>query len=328
METVVPPPADAELHLLTEWREPGSASRTRKAAVGSVLAHIGVLTLLSVLPSSIFGPAQPPVEKLRQVTPLIAPLTELTQKDPNTGKVRKEFDTAEARPRPRVQIPFVPPPAPKPRPAEIPPLPAAKPPAPLPEAPKLEAAAKEPPKIELPAAAPPPRIQADEKPPLALENVGQPPPPVPPNQRRVAVPNPSVSDAIRHASPGINDPGSQAHSGYGSGVNPPQLLSDPRGVDFRPYLKIVLDSVRRHWTAVMPDSVRMGLRGQVSIVFSITRDGNVGKLVIATSSGNISLDRAAVVGVDAAHPFPQLPSEFRGDEIRLQFNFSYNMPKQ
>ena len=126
----------------------------------------------------------------------------------------------------------------------------------------------------------------------------------------------------------MNDPGSQSHSGSGQAVNLPQLLSDPQGVDFRPYLRLVLDAVRRSWTAVMPESVKLGVRGQVAIVFSIERDGNVGKLVIATPSGNGALDRAAVVGVDAARPFPRLPPEFRGGEIRVQLNFSYNMPKQ
>ena len=228
------------------------------------------------------------------------------------------------------QIPAVPASAPRP-PAprvEAPPVP--KPAPPLPEPPKVDTTRKMPPKIDLPGPVGtlPPQIQPEEPPKLALENVGRQPPPLPPDQRRVAVPNPSVSDAIRHAIPGVNDPGSQAHSGTGAGVNLPQLLSDPQGVDFRPYLRLVLDSVRRTWTAVMPESVNLGVRGQVAIVFSIERYGNVGKLVIATPSGNGALDRAAVVGVDAARPFPRLPAEVRGSEIRVQLNFSYNMPKQ
>ena len=61
--------------------------------------------------------------------------------------------------------------------------------------------------------------------------------------------------------------------------------------------------------------------------FAIARDGSVPKLVIAVPSGADSLDRAAVAGVSASNPFPPLPGEFTGAQIRLQFTFSYNMTR-
>ncbi len=108
-----------------------------------------------------------------------------------------------------------------------------------------------------------------------------------------------------------------------------ELLSDPRGVDFRPYLMQVLAAVRRNWYAVIPESARLGVtRGRVAIQFAISRDGNVPKLVIASSSGVQPLDRAAVAGISASHPFPRLPAEFSGNEVRLQFVFLYNIKTQ
>ncbi len=104
-----------------------------------------------------------------------------------------------------------------------------------------------------------------------------------------------------------------------------ELLSDPRGVDFKPYLVQVLAAVKRNWLAVLPESVRMGRRGRVVVQFVINRDGSVPKLVIATPSGADALDRAAVAGISATNPFPPLPDEFRGDQVRLQFVFLYNM---
>jgi TonB family protein len=71
----------------------------------------------------------------------------------------------------------------------------------------------------------------------------------------------------------------------------------------------------------------MGRRGQVLIQFIIDRHGAVPKLVIATSSGTEAFDRAAVAGVSASNPFPPLPPEFKGDQIRLQLAFSYNAPR-
>jgi TonB family protein len=48
--------------------------------------------------------------------------------------------------------------------------------------------------------------------------------------------------------------------------------------------------------------------------------------VIAESSGTTAFDRAAVAGISASNPFPPLPANFQGAEIRLQLAFSYNQP--
>jgi TonB family protein len=102
-------------------------------------------------------------------------------------------------------------------------------------------------------------------------------------------------------------------------------MSDPMGVDFKPYLIQILAAVKRNWLAVIPESARLGRPGKVQLQFAIARDGRVPKLVIAIGSGTDALDRAAVAGVSASNPFPPLPSEFKGAQIRLQFTFLYNM---
>ena len=62
------------------------------------------------------------------VTPLIEPLTELTQKPPTRGKINKEFNATELRPRPNIQIPAGPPSTTRPRAAlPAPPVPTPKP---------------------------------------------------------------------------------------------------------------------------------------------------------------------------------------------------------
>ena len=338
METVVQPPADAELHILTEWGDAADTPRKRRAAVLSILVHVAAVVTLFSLPKGFFEP--PPKVAQVQITPLIEPLTELTQKAPSKGKINKEFDATELHPRPRIQVPMGLPSVTLPQA----PHPAEPKPAPLPEPPKVEAAVKEMPKPELPQA-PPPQIQPVEAPKLAFETPSPPPPPVPPGQARVPVPDTSVSGAIRQAVRGgstgglvVGDFGAAGPGGFGPGVNLPpspgsqgsnmQLLTDPQGVDFRPYLVRILASVKQHWLSVMPESVKLGRRGKVAIQFSISREGGVPKLVIAEASGAEALDRAAVAGISASVPFPPLPAEFKGDRIVLQMNFAYNMPRQ
>ena len=110
-------------------------------------------------------------------------------------------------------------------------------------------------------------------------------------------------------------------------ANAKYLLSDPQGADFRPYLLRILNSVRLNWFAVIPESARLGRRGKVVVQFAISKDGKVPKLIIASPSGADPLDRAAVAGISASNPFPPLPAEFKGSEIRLQLVFVYNGPR-
>jgi TonB family protein len=350
METVVSPQAEAELQLLTKWGDPFERSRSRQAGVLSVLVHAALIAVLIWLPAEI---AETPQEKplVEHITPLIEPPTVLTQKAPNKGPVAKRFNAAELAPRPRVQAPPGVPAAPTNRaaaPASLPPAPAPKqvaaaspPPAP-PEPPKVETPPKETPRpVTPPVVTPPPQIQSEE------HRAGSPfenPTTIPPSNPNAKSPfgNP-VDEALNHVSrtpdghfivgdPGI--PGLRSQSippGIGSPGSAVELLTDTQGVDFKPYLFRVLNLVRQHWQAIIPESVtRLGLRGTVAIQFAIDRQGLVPKLVFVPGrkSGSDSLDRAAVAGISASVPFPPLPSDFKGDRIVLQFEFAYNMPKK
>src|SRR5689334_5684510 len=100
METVAQPPPDAELHLLTNWSEPDSGKRHRTAAIGSLIAHLVIIGVALSMPAWV-----PPAREFiveRRITPLVEPITELTQKPPNTEKVTKEFNAHEVTPRPRI----------------------------------------------------------------------------------------------------------------------------------------------------------------------------------------------------------------------------------
>jgi TonB family protein len=354
METVASPPVDDELHLLTEWGDPSDRNRERRAALWSVGLHAIAILVIVLIPASVYTSAQPErqVVVVRRVTPLIEPLTELTQKAPNTRKISKEINAADLEPKPRIQTPAPAPVSPpKLRPAPAPPVQVARQasPPPLPEPPKVDPGSKESPKSALPPLVtppPPPQIQAEEKPksPFVTPNAPTTPAAGVGQGRFGPPPDPSVEGAVRQLarqgeaggrqSVGDSDLGSAGGSGItmsptpGSQGNQVQLLSDPMGVDFKPYLIRVLASVKLHWLAVIPESVKLGRRGQVAIQFSIARDGSVPKLVIANSSGADPLDRAAVAGISASTPFPPLPGEYKGDRIVLQFNFGYNVPKQ
>src|ERR1035438_7113932 len=195
METLVRSSVEdpAELHLLTSWEQ--DRGRVRKARLLSVAAHVAAIVALALMPHSLIQPRR----RVEQITPLIEPPTELTQKAPNKGPIAKEVTVEALQPRPRVQIPHSPPSTTRPAaPISRPPQPPA---APIPEPPRIEAGNREPqPPRGLPVGPPtiqamPPQIQEQEKPKLTFETPTAPPPSG--GTGRIARPDTSVSGAIR-----------------------------------------------------------------------------------------------------------------------------------
>ncbi len=102
------------------------------------------------------------------------------------------------------------------------------------------------------------------------------------------------------------------------------VVSDTQGVNFDPYVSSVFKTIHAHWLELTPDaSLLKKQEGNVTIEFSITRDGKLEDLKFLTNSGEPLLDRAAQAGILASSPFPALPAEFKGSSIRLRLNFEY-----
>jgi TonB family protein len=334
MAVQVPPAADEQqLALFPRYQDSEGRRRALRAGAMSLGVHAGLVCLLAFTPlggvrvHDVAGI----VAQFKEPVTLVAPPKELTQKAPNRGQIGKEFNLESLLPRPRI---FVPPSAP-------PGAPPTGRPAPLPEPPKIDALAG--PLTPGPDLAflPPPQIQPAEQPKLTLEPPPRAPEPKPGGSAKLALPKTSVTEMGQALAKGgvgagliVSDFG-DGLGGFGEGVNISpvpgaignslELLSDPQGVDFRPYLVRILAAVRRNWLAIIPESARRGRQGRVVIHFAIDRSGKVPKLVIASGSGTDALDRAAVAGISATTPFPPLPAEFAGKEIRLQFVFLYNL---
>jgi TonB family protein len=334
-----------ELSLLLLDSTPQTPSRLLAGeALASIAINLVLLFVIAAL-SGIQGTPAPPLAQAldrRKSVPLVVPL-ELTQKAPNHGEVAKQMTLDELLPKPEVRAAkriFSPPPAPPPARQQQPA------PIPTPEPPQIKMAEAPPPAFGTapnlpPPPAPPQPPRSQEKPKLAFETPGIPgtaPNPNPSGLGRIGPPKSSVDEAIRSVTRGgpggvvIGDAPPETGIGQTLGQTPVpgrqasqlELLSDPQGIDFKPYLIRVLAAVRRNWFAVIPESAHYGRRGKVTIQFSISRAGSVPKLVIVMPSGTEALDRAAVAGISASNPFPPLPAEFRGDQIRVQLSFFYN----
>ncbi len=342
-----------DIQLLLDLSDPDDSRRHRIAALGAVATEILVVLFVLSMPG---GGALQPFEGginlvARNVTPVFVPRDvvenfKLTQKAPQHSTPATEVNLEQLLPRQAAEASQPPgPPAPR-RPA----------PAPLPS--QTRTAQLELPSIEIPqqGISPAPSGPAPALPPpkpeprLTFERVG--PAQGSPKgdavgQATIRPPSSDLKDIGRESARtggsgrlAVGDVGDMQDSGGGIAEmmrqSPAQgrtgsaleLLSDPQGIDFKPYLTQVLAVVRRNWMNVMPESARFGQRGRVVVQFSVDRVGRVPKLVIAAASGTTALDRGAVAGISASVPLPHLPAEYKGSEIRLQLVFSYNMPRR
>ncbi|HYT07066.1 MAG TPA: TonB family protein [Rugosimonospora sp.] len=127
-------------------------------------------------------------------------------------------------------------------------------------------------------------------------------------------------------------PGAPNYGGGGGGEGylggAVQMLTPTEGVDFTDYLARVVDSVRRNWYSVMPESARLGDKGRVVLQFRIMSSGAVpdSQPQQISSSGKEALDRAAYSSIRSSSPFEPLPPAFSGPFIELRFIFLYNLP--
>jgi TonB family protein len=321
-----------------------------------LLLALGLVWVLNLPapPRRAFQPIPIANAPRRVFTPLVAPPSELTQKAPNEKPLSKEINLASIRPRPAQASQASPGAASLPRrattqPKFVPPsqqAPQSNTPAPVTmrdagavELGQIRNTTAPPPVLGVPEAPPPPRIQPEEKPKLAFEKPG-----ATTGQQaglsRLPSNRTTLEETVRQVARGGGLQGiivGDVDESTGSSPTAPttalpgklgssvELLSDPQGVDFRPYLEQVLSAVRRNWFAVIPESARLGRAGRVFIQFAIGRDGRVAKLVISAPSGAEALDRAGVAGISASNPFPPLPEGFKGSQVRLQLAFKYNV---
>ena len=334
-------PDDLEFRLYAELLDEPGQSRRREAAMASVLLH--VVAVAGLVTYAHFAPPPPAPVRARQdhVTLVYPPLLELTQKEPNLRPPSKLFLGSKALRPPRLLTPFPSPGEPlvaqnKASPKVLEEKPPQLVPRPTPGGTQL--AQLTPPSLAVPAPLPP------APPKLVLEDARRPLPGGRPGEQQPGLLDPQrpgsvIEGAVRDLAhnPGLGGtvvgdgdvggiPGGFTNPSRGNAGSNLELLSDPMGVDFKPYLTRILAMVRRNWYAVIPESARLGVaRGRVTIQLLVLRQGSVGKLVIAGPSGVEPLDRAAVAGISASNPFPPLPAEFRGDSVRLQFTFLYNI---
>ncbi len=319
----ISPVPELHLHLLEEdlSEDLVSSYRRREAAWISLITHGVILTLLVFLPK--LTPNQPVIVPLKQTTntPLIVPLPDDTQKikTPPKTEIMSDKDRLAQTNKQAVDKDFLRKLMTARRPG--PPKPAVQAPAPQPAPPQqAPASAASQPQASQNAQLQAPQPNTPKKSPF-----------------QIASPGATVNQAVQSVASGHGSSGAEYGGGeYGSAIHPRtdrrdamEILSDTLGVDFGPYMKRLHFTVQNHWDPLIPESAMPPVmkKGIVVIEFSITKDGRVEGMKLISSSGDVSLDRAAWGAITDAIPLPKLPGQFTGEYLTLRARFYYNPDK-
>jgi TonB family protein len=106
--------------------------------------------------------------------------------------------------------------------------------------------------------------------------------------------------------------------------NPLELPLDVDDPRIRAYFAEIKRRIQAAW--VYPrEAVGRKQSGSGVIVFMIKRDGRVGEINIARSTGMDILDRYIENAIRLASPFPSIPCKITEEAVPLTVNFKYNL---
>lgn len=140
-------------------------------------------------------------------------------------------------------------------------------------------------------------------------------------------PSPSLSTSGTGSGSGKGRFSQGYSSGSGSAGNPGP--GNPKGApgidaikepDFGPYMRDLQRRIKSNWD---PPSGNESKR--VVLLFKVSRDGRLISVKVQKSSGVPIADKAAISAVELSAPFRQLPPEFKGASVDIQFTFDYNV---
>jgi TonB family protein len=102
------------------------------------------------------------------------------------------------------------------------------------------------------------------------------------------------------------------------------LSFETRWFDWGDYAQSMVSRIRVNWYGNMPQIIRSGIKGVVTIRFTIHRDGRISDITILESSTVPPYDFAARKALELSSPLNPLPKNFPKDTERVTAQFYYN----
>jgi len=90
------------------------------------------------------------------------------------------------------------------------------------------------------------------------------------------------------------------------------------------YMQSMVNRIRVNWYSNMPQLIQTGMKGVVTIRFTIQRDGRITDITILSSSSRPPYDFAAKKAIELSSPLNPLPADFPNPSERVTCMFFYN----
>jgi TonB family protein len=102
------------------------------------------------------------------------------------------------------------------------------------------------------------------------------------------------------------------------------LSFETQWYDWGEYAQSMVSRIRVNWYNNMPQLIQTGLKGVVTIRFTIQRDGRITDVTLLNSSGVPPYDFAAKKAIELSSPLNPLPKDFPNASERVTCMFFYN----
>ena len=102
------------------------------------------------------------------------------------------------------------------------------------------------------------------------------------------------------------------------------LSFETQWYDWGEYAQSMVSRIRVNWYNNMPVLIRTGIKGVVTIRFTIHRNGRITDVVMLSSSGHPPYDFAAGKAIELSSPLNPLPGDFPNSTERVTAMFYYN----
>jgi TonB family protein len=102
------------------------------------------------------------------------------------------------------------------------------------------------------------------------------------------------------------------------------LSFETQWYDWGEYAQSMVSRIRVNWYNNMPQLIQTGMKGVVTIRFTIQRSGRITDLTILSSSGVPPYDFAAKKAIELSSPLNPLPADFPNPSERVTCMFFYN----
>jgi TonB family protein len=110
-------------------------------------------------------------------------------------------------------------------------------------------------------------------------------------------------------------------------VDQETITLDTQDKRYVSYARAVKERIMHHWR--YPPEARLNLmEGRLTVLFSLTRAGQMARVGILQPSGFPVLDQEAIRAIRAAAPFPAFPEHVTVGRLNIQASFDYRLTQR